>query len=367
MSVLVGRVGLVVKGAWDSSVAYAAMDVVTYNNSTYIAKQAVPAGTLPTNTTYWELSLDASLLQPKTMSSPVTIGGESKTTVEAAVGALEDVKADKTAISSVETTNTAVSAHAVGSYFINASGQFVKTTSAIAIGDTIIVKPTVGYNCEATTVGDILEALNSKTISLTSRTRRDITNDLANLSQAVSEQNLEKYGYKIGDYFTGTSGYTYILADLNPFKGTGTPYCISTEHLGIVVDTHATSIWNTSSALDVGYAGSTLQTYLSGTVLNNIKSDFIALFGGSTGLEHLKSNSKLYYDYTSHWGWAENQYISALTCRQIDTGNQWNFDPYQEGESSKSLELFRRYKWTEIMGNEYFWLRNLQCLFFVGW
>lgn len=65
MSVLVGRVGLVVKGAWDSSVAYAAMDVVTYNNSTYIAKQAVPAGTLPTNTTYWELSLDASLLQTK--------------------------------------------------------------------------------------------------------------------------------------------------------------------------------------------------------------------------------------------------------------------------------------------------------------
>lgn len=64
--VLVGRVGLEVKGAWDSSVAYATMDVVTYNNSTYIAKQAVPAGTLPTNTTYWELSLDASLLQTKT-------------------------------------------------------------------------------------------------------------------------------------------------------------------------------------------------------------------------------------------------------------------------------------------------------------
>lgn len=99
MSVLVGRVGLVIKGAWDSSVAYESMNVVTYNNSTYIAKQAVPAGTLPTNTTYWELTLDASLLQTKTMSSPVIIGGESKTTVEAAVGALEDVKADKTTIS----------------------------------------------------------------------------------------------------------------------------------------------------------------------------------------------------------------------------------------------------------------------------
>lgn len=154
--VLVGRVGLEVKGAWDSSVAYATMDVVTYNNSTYIAKQAVPAGTLPTNTTYWELSLDASLLQTKTMSSPVMIGGESKTTVEAAVGALEDVKADKTAISSVETTNTAVSAHSVGSYFINASGQFVKTTSAIAIGDTID-----GNNTTATSIVAVLDEINN--------------------------------------------------------------------------------------------------------------------------------------------------------------------------------------------------------------
>lgn len=65
MATLIGRVGMVVKGAWDSSVAYDEMDVVTYNNSTYIAKQASPEGTLPTNTTYWQLALDASQLQPK--------------------------------------------------------------------------------------------------------------------------------------------------------------------------------------------------------------------------------------------------------------------------------------------------------------
>lgn len=65
MATLIGRVGMVIKGAWDSSVAYDTLDVVTYNNNTYIAKQASPAGTLPTNTTYWQLSLDASQLQPK--------------------------------------------------------------------------------------------------------------------------------------------------------------------------------------------------------------------------------------------------------------------------------------------------------------
>ena len=41
--------------------------------------------------------------------------------------------------------------------------------------------------------------------NLNRRTRRDITNDLANLPTAVAEQNLAKYGYTIGDYFTGSS------------------------------------------------------------------------------------------------------------------------------------------------------------------
>lgn len=329
MATLVGRVGLVIKGAWDSSVAYTSMDVVTYNNSTYIAKQAVPAGTLPTNTTYWELSLDASTLTAKT------------------------------AISTVETTNTAVSAHTVGSYFINASGQFVKTTSAITIGDTIIVKPAVGYNCEVTTVSEVLDIVNNRTIALTSRARRNITNDLANLSQAVSEQNLEKYGYKIGDYFNGSSGYTYILADLNTFKGTSTPYCITTNHAGIVVDTHSLTKWHTESAAAVGYEGSTLHAFLTGTVLNTIKTDFVSLFGGSTGLEHLLSHSKHLANKLAAWHWVSSQYISALTCTQIDAGNQWIANQYQQGEASKSLEVFRKYKWTNLTGNENFWMREL--------
>lgn len=95
-------------------------------------------------------------------------------------------KADKIAISSVETTNTAVSAHAVGSYFINASGQFVKATSAIAIGDTIIVKPTVGYNCEETTIADVLKSANDNIGNLSSLT----TKVKDNIVNAVNEVNV---------------------------------------------------------------------------------------------------------------------------------------------------------------------------------
>lgn len=196
-------------------------------------------------------------------------------------------------------------------------------------------------------------------LSKSNRIRTDITSNLGNLPQAVAEQNLEKYGYKIGNYFTGASGYTYILADYNTFKGTSTSYCLTQNHLGIVVDTHTTSQWYSGDASSVGYNGSTLHTYLKGTVMDNIKADMIYFFGGTTGLEHLLSHSKLLTTALTNWGWQTSQYISALTCTQIDAGSQWTANGYQEGEASKSLELFRKYKWTEIFGSEYPWLRDL--------
>lgn len=57
MATNVGRVGIVMKGAWSSSATYEVLDAVSYNNGLYIAKQAVPANTLPTNTTYWQKAI----------------------------------------------------------------------------------------------------------------------------------------------------------------------------------------------------------------------------------------------------------------------------------------------------------------------
>jgi hypothetical protein len=55
-----GKVGMRARGDWNSSTAYEVLDVVTYNNGLYIAKQAVPANTAPTNTTYWQLAVNGS-------------------------------------------------------------------------------------------------------------------------------------------------------------------------------------------------------------------------------------------------------------------------------------------------------------------
>ncbi len=43
-------------GDWDNTKSYEALTIVQYGNNTYTSKQPVPAGTLPTNTTYWALT-----------------------------------------------------------------------------------------------------------------------------------------------------------------------------------------------------------------------------------------------------------------------------------------------------------------------
>lgn len=267
------------------------------------------------------------------------------------------------------------------SYFL-----YTESPTIIDIGESVLINYTTTYNClicirpnytaknlifrpmirKATIQDGTFEpwipsnAELIQTLTALSRTRSDITNRLGNLSKAVAEQCLEKYGYKIGDYFTGPiANYTYHLANPNTFKGPSTPYCLTTNHLSIVVDTHKTSQWHSGDASSVGYNGSVLHAYLKGTVMDNIKADFKALFGGSTGLEHLLPHSKLFTTALANWAWQSNQYISALTCTQIDGGSQWTANGFQEGEASKSLELFRKYKWTEIFGSEYPWLRNI--------
>ena len=64
MSTLVGRVGIVMTGGYNSAATYHMLDAVSYNNALYIAKQDVPTGTAPTNTTYWQSAIDASNIKP---------------------------------------------------------------------------------------------------------------------------------------------------------------------------------------------------------------------------------------------------------------------------------------------------------------
>ena len=197
-------------------------------------------------------------------------------------------------------------------------------------------------------------------IANATRIRNDITSRLDNLSQAIAEQDLGKYGYKIGDYFVGPSGYYYYLADMDTFYGGYASYAVvATHHVGVVVDTKATSAYLSSGTLS-GYSTSTLHSYLKGTVLTNIKSDFTSLFGSWN--DHLIPHTKL-YNTVSSWAWSgtndNTEYISALTEVQMYGCPIWSGNSYQQGEGDKHLELFKKYKYNEIYGNVSIWLRSI--------
>ena len=57
---IAGRVAIVPKGDWSAEAEYKRLDEVTYNNTMFIAKKAVPKGMLPTNAEYWSKSIVGS-------------------------------------------------------------------------------------------------------------------------------------------------------------------------------------------------------------------------------------------------------------------------------------------------------------------
>lgn len=195
--------------------------------------------------------------------------------------------------------------------------------------------------------------------------------DLATLKQAVADGNLEKYGLKVGDQKT-INGYTYVIAGLNPMKGSTTPYRVNENHVGLIVIPHTTTKWNasgnTSTGTDsrgAGYLNSDLHYYLKNTVLPHAQNDL-----GSTNLiQHKKwltnaVNTNGYNRYGEATGcsssstWTD-EYISALSEVQVYGSIVWSSSGYDTGEACRQLDVFQKYSHTEIFGEEYPWLRDV--------
>lgn len=198
------------------------------------------------------------------------------------------------------------------------------------------------------------------------RTRRNISSDLTNLPTAIAEQNLEKYGYKIGYYFDGPTSqvdgenktYRYTIADKDTFYGGYTSYSvIGTHHITLVVDTNTNVKWNETDVTTGGYVASNLHTYLVNKVLPKVKSDITSLFGDWNA--HLLKHSKLFSTGDSAWAWSNDVYISALTSVQLHGSPICDMNFYHTGEGNKPLEVFQDYFYPEILGNQANWERSV--------
>jgi hypothetical protein len=213
--------------------------------------------------------------------------------------------------------------------------------------------------------------LTTKINALTRRTRLSDF-DLATLKLAVADQNLEKYGLKVGDYKT-INGHDYVIAGLNPMKGTSTPYRLTINHVGLIVIPHTTQKWNESGntytgadGRGAGYLNSDLHYYLKNTLLPLVETDLGAanLLGHSKLLTNAV-NQNGYNRFgeatgcSSGWTWEASCKICALSEVQVYGSTVWSSSGYDTGEACRQLDVFRHYNHTEIFGGEYPWLRDV--------
>ena len=229
------------------------------------------------------------------------------------------------------------------------------------------------YSIYIIVIGSSITNILVEVSNMARRTRRTgiSQSELTRLSSAVAEQNLEKYGFKVGDSFTiGTRDY--VIAGLNPMKGTSTPYRLTENHVGLIVIPHTTQKWNESGntytggdGRGAGYANSDLHYYLTNTLLPLVQSDL----GSANLLAHSKLLSNAVNQTgtnkmgsatgcSSSWGWVSS-YISALSEVQVYGATVWSSSGFDTGEACRQLDVFRVYNHTEIFGGEYPWLRDV--------
>ena len=220
--------------------------------------------------------------------------------------------------------------------------------------------------------------LTTKLNALTRRTRLSDF-DLAVLKQAVADQNLEKYGLKVGDYKT-INGHDYVIAGLNPMKGPSTPYRVNVNHVGLIVIPHTTQAWNASGntytgddSRGAGYTNCDLHYYLKNTLLPLVETDLGAanLIGHSKLLTNAVNTTGInrFGEATgcsSGWTWEANCKICALSEVQIYGGTVWSSSGYDTGEACRQLDVFQAYSHTEIFGGEYPWLRDVVSASFAA-
>ena len=250
----------------------------------------------------------------------------------------------------------------------NATPDKYSSTKAYSVGD-LAIQDNVLYRCktactaaswstnsacfEATTLASAVTSVNQAFNSQHRRKRKSIT--AADLRACITADgvDLSIKDIAIGDYITINSNYTAVVADIDTFYGGYDSYAVvNTHHIGMLIVGKAGTItqkWNTSDSTASGYNGSALHTMLKG---------LISTIEGVLGT--LVSHQKLLTTATSNWAWQTSQKISALSESQIYGAPIWSIDGYQQGEAWKQLEIFRKFSFNEIFGNQSVWLRSIR-------
>lgn len=366
----------------DKSEKGAASGVATLDATGKIPSSQIPSDIIESQQSDWDQTDSTAVDYIKNKPTIPTVGNgtltiqKNGTDVETfTANQSADVTANITVPTKVsELTNDSGYTTNVGTITgITMNGSSKGTSGVVNLGTVITAHQDIsGKADKATTLSGygITDAYTKTEIDTLTRHTRKTDFDLSILKQAVADQNLEKYGLKVGDQKT-INGHTYVIAGLNCMKGSYS-YTETANHVGLIVIPHTTHAWNASGNTytgaderGAGYLNSDLHYYLKNTVLQLAQTDL----GASNLITHNKllSNAVNTTGYnrfgqasgcSSSWIWS-NEYISALSEMQVYGGTVWSSSGYDTGEADQQLEVFKHYKHTDIFGDEYPWLRDV--------
>lgn len=245
-----GRVAIVPKGDWNAEVEYKRLDAVAYNNTLYIAKKAVPAGTVTTNTEYW-------------MKCVVGGGGAVATTEDAGIvkpdGDTITVDEDGTihgAAVNVATTEEAGIVKAGDDINVDAAGEMSLKTDFTAQAD---LAELVGTEDRKTFFGKIAKAVSALITHINSKDNpHNVTKanvGLGNCDNTADSAKSVKYAATAGtlDGFTDFKNSTPVQAGestndrgffLGFNGGAAVVYCVPRNDMRVGYATNATNATN---------------------------------------------------------------------------------------------------------------------------
>jgi len=250
-----GRVLLMPKGDYNPATTYELLDLVSYQNSSYIAK-GTTTGNLPTDATYWQLS---------------AFGGS----VANLTGNFAEI----------ESSSIAQAPHAIGDVFVDLDSRLVEATAQINVNDTIAV----GTNCAYTTVETLLNKIAASALKLIADNAITVQTDLDTVT------TLGDY-YKAATTFYVTNAPTGI--DSNP---------LSTFRLTVLKGAGSSDILQSIVSSDGktykrGYDGSTWGTWVEYALSSTVSGLNTRLTTAETDIDNLEtSRLKTYTADSTAW------------------------------------------------------------------
>lgn len=134
MAVNYGQVAIVPKGVWNAETQYKVNNLVEYDGSSYVAKVQPPVGTLPTDTSYWQVS--AAGTKKATADSLGTVMPDGTTTEISEDGKLSAKTAQQNALGVVKGSDD-VTVGEDGTLTVNTTFEQATELANIIAGEAI--------------------------------------------------------------------------------------------------------------------------------------------------------------------------------------------------------------------------------------